>query len=416
MVDRAERTGVETTGSKTWVALLNAAMSALSFGWAMGVLNLPEPYIRCWIYSLQTEGVNCSMAVELNEAGVLDDVTLKWALSTAILPLGAIVGALAGASIANSIGRKKALFFNAIFCIGISVLLFFTKTIGNFWVFIAARFLLGINVGINSSVAPVYINELSPQPYLGAFGSCFQLSVCFGIFLSYVFGLSYILGKENTWPILLGLNAVPGILQVLLALISPESPTYLLSNGAIIEAKQANEALKGENAILDETNLIESQPLIQNIKSIFTQTGVKRATIVVMMLMVFQQLCGINAIFFYSGSIFANAGLDSDLSGIATVGLSIVNVAFVFVAIALSDKAGRKILLSINFAIMAVMAVTTTVLLSFEDNEIIGYISIVPICIFIASFEAGPGPLPWALAGESVPQTYKAGSQSLGVG
>merc|ERR1712226_544219 len=306
------------------------------------------------------------------------------------------------------------MFYNAIFGIGIAALLGFTKTINNFWVFIVARFLLGINVGVNSSAAPLYINEIAPEPYMGAFGACFQLGVCAGILLSNIFGLSYIMGTESLWPILLALNAAPCILQIFLSFISPETPIYLLSNGNVIEAKKANESLKGENAKLDETETIDNETsMIGNISEIFSNPPVRKALIACIILMTWQQLSGINAIFFYSGSIFASAGIPQDLSGIATVGLSTVNVLFVFVAIIFSDKAGRKLLLIIAFSIMTIMAIVMTVLLSFSENEIIAYLSIAPVCIFVAAFEIGPGPIPWALASESIPTQYKAGSQSL---
>ena len=170
------------------------------------------------------------------------------------------------------------------------------------------------------------------------------------------------MGTEPLWPLLLALGAVPCIIQIALCFISPESPTYLLSNGNVVAAKAANMALKGPEAVLDESNTIESQSLWSNIKEIFTIAPVRKAALVCVFLMIFQQLCGINAIFFYSASIFKNAGVPQDLAGVATVGLSTVNVLFVVVAILYSDRLGRRTLLLTGFCIMTVMAVLTTIL------------------------------------------------------
>lgn len=413
----SDQKNIEIIGTKSLIALSNAVLgSAFTFGWAMGVLNLPEPYIKCWLSNIGAEDSNnCSNAIELNNEGKFDDTTLEWALSTAILPLGAVIGGVFGGVIANKYGRKTGMLLNAIYLIIISIGLGLVRTINSLEVFLVLRFLLGTNIGISSSIAPLYINEISPQQYKGAFGACFQFGVTVGIVISNLFGLNEIMGTDDLWPILLGINGIPAAFQAVLCLMSPESPIYLLSKGDTLGAKAANKALKGPNAVLDESNVIEDVSIITNIKDIFANPPVKKATIVCICLMLAQQLCGINAIFFYSGSIFKNAGIPQSSAGYATVGLSTINVVFVGVAIAFSDKLGRKLLLNIAYVIMTICAVLTTVALSFKESEIASYLSIVPVCLFVAAFEIGPGPLPWAAAGESIPSQYKAGTQSLTV-
>jgi len=410
---------VEIIGPKSLISLANAVLgSAFTFGWAMGVLNLPEPYIKCWLSNLSLDADsqnNCEDAINLNNNGTFEDTTLQWALSTAILPLGAVIGGVCGGIIANKYGRKTGMLVNAIYLVAISIGLGLIRSINNLVVFLVLRFLLGTNIGISSSIAPLYINEISPEQYKGAFGACFQFGVTVGIVVSNIFGLTEIMGTDALWPILLGINGVPAAVQVILCFMSPESPVYLLSKGDTMGAREANKALKGPDALLDESNVIEDVSIISNIKDIFADPPVKKATIVCIGLMLAQQLCGINAIFFYSGSIFKNAGIPQESAGYATIGLSTINVAFVGVAIAFSDKLGRKLLLNIAFIIMTVCAVLTTVALSFEESQIASYLSIVPVCTFVAAFEIGPGPLPWAAAGESIPSQYKAGAQGLTV-
>lgn len=380
----------------------------------MGELNLSEPFIKCWIVSSKYSSVDClnNTNPDLNFDSHL---TFQWALSTSILPLGAMLGGLVGGTISNKIGRKTTTVYNAIFCVIISVLLGLTTVINRFWIFILNRYLIGINIGIGSAVSPIYINEIAPKKYSGAFGSCFQLGICFGLLFSYFLSLDFIFGTQKLWPVVLGLGAVLGVLQLILCWFTPESPTWLMSNGRHIDAILSNESLKGPESILDRSLKIEDQNLVQNLKEIYQTKPVRKATLVVMLSMMFQQFSGVNAIFFYSGSIFKNVGIPNSLSGVATVGLSIINVLFVFVAIISVDKIGRKILLYISYSVMAVMCVATSVLLYYSYLPIASYLSIVALCIFVAAFESGAGPIPYILAGESIPNTYKAGSQSLGV-
>merc|ERR1711997_75052 len=136
--------------------------------------------------------------------------------------------------------------------------------------------------------------------------------------------------------------------------------------------------------------------------------------ITVCMYMVIQQLSGINAIFFYSTSIFLSAGIPSDWSGLCSVGLSTINVLGVFAAVALIDKKGRLYLFFWSVVVMAIMCILTTILLSFPENQTIAYFSVLSVFVYVFFFEIGAGPIPWMMAGEYMPTQYSAGTAAIG--
>jgi len=431
----------DDTGPKLWIAFAMAVLgSAFTFGWNIGVTNLPEPFIRCWIQeSLDEEqfaeaGVNCSQArdassiskssngtwdtdddslVSLRE--IMDKSTKLWALCTSIFAIGAMIGSLLGGPMSDKLGRRMAMIVNAVLAGGSCLLLGACRLINNYPVFVIGRVLIGVSCGISSTVAPTYLSEIAPESKKGVFGTSFQLGVTIGIVVAQIFGLEWILGTNDNWPWALALGAAPAVLQILLGFISPESPSWLAGQGDIGDATKALLQLQGKNAVLEVAQEKSAKSsLIQNVKSIFASSGPKNALITVCMYMIIQQLSGINAIFFYSTSIFISAGIPVEWSGICSVGLSTINVLGVFAAVALIDKKGRLFLFFWSVAVMCVMCVLTTVLLSFPDNQTIAYMSVLSVFIYVFFFEIGAGPIPWMMAGEYMPTQYSAGTAAIG--
>lgn len=387
-------------------------------------MNVPQVYIRCWLYSLNNSTVNCDNAAEYEKQ--FSQITLSWAMLFSVLPLGAVIGCFMGSKLANSIGRKPSLTIMSIFCIAISIALGFSQKVNSYWIFLLERYLLGIVVGNYSTITPIYINEISAKQFLGATGSCFRIGCLVGILLSNVMG--FIFANSQTWPILLSVTALPAGIQVVLFLadLSPETPVFLCSTGKLEQAKDTNQILKGKDAILDENHTIKSTNIKQDIAKIFHHPEVKPATIAVITSQALRHLCGINAIFFYSSSIFMSLGLSVKLSELVTVLMSLLNIISVLTSTFLVDKVGRKILLITGYVGMAAMSILMTFLLYFstqcqngnlgkgQNCQIITLLPILPICIFIIIYELGPGPIPWILASESVLNDYRAGCQSLG--
>ena len=397
-------------------------------GWHLGVTNLPEPFIKCWINEVTYGNVNqtiCDQATDPDNefiADQLSEVSFYWALCTSIFGIGAAIGGLIGGPFSDKFGRKTTMIWNAIFAFILCLLLGATRFIGNYPIFVIARTLIGLQAGITSSAAPVYLNEVTPEEEYGKFGTGFSLVVCSGILFSQVSGLTWLLGTNDLWPYTFIVGMVPVVINLCLAFVCPESPSWLARHGKIQEAIKADATLRGKDHIRSEkyfknlaTEREEGPGLLQNIKDLYRDPPVRSAISNVIMYQIIQQLSGINAIFFYSGGIFFRAGIPNEYSGLATVGLGIINVIGVFMAVNLVDRLGRIKLFFWSMIGIALMTVLMTVLLTLEtDNEVITYLSIAPTLLYVLIFEIGVGPIPWMIACEIVPDKYKAGSAAIG--
>merc|ERR1712012_1298255 len=152
------------------------------------------------------------------------------------------------------------------------------------------------------------------------------------------------------------------------------------------------------------------------LKEMLTNGSLRRPLIIAMMMMLAQQLSGINCAIFYSTKIFGNAGLDAQASQSATLGMGAMNVAMTFVSLVLIEKAGRKTLMIIG---LSVMVVTTTMLLIClllaESVPTMAYVSIVMVITFVVGFATGPGSIPWFFVTELFTQGARGMATSVAV-
>merc|ERR1712014_415953 len=205
-------------------------------------------------------------------------------------------------------------------------------------------------------------------------------------------------------------------MQIFLYFVSVESPSWLVLQGKIEEAKISNEKLNEKNAELEISSKTEQNKMsaIQNIKQIFKDDGLKRGLFCIVMYFLAFQFSGINAVIFYSAGIFVDAGVPSDLIGITTLGVGLLNIAGVLLAVVLINKTGRLTLFTIGLATMCLMCIAITILLSFPENPVCSYLVIVPVLVYVFIFNLGPGVVPWFLSSEYTPIVFSAGTQAIG--
>merc|ERR1719286_60413 len=242
------------------------------------------------------------------------------------------------------------------------------QTAGSFQMLIAGRLVIGINSGLNAGLAPMYLAEISPTTLRGALGTVYQLIITLSILISQILGMSSVLGTETGWPWLLAMTAVPAILQLATLPFCPESPKYLLlDKDDEMAANSALSWLRGTIEVHDEMDEMkqeqESMKLVPKVtlKEMLTNNSLRAPLIIAMMMMLAQQLSGINCAMFYSTDIFKNAGLNESQSQSATLGMGSMNVLMTVVSLILIEKAGRKTLMLAGLSAMLVM---TTLLLA----------------------------------------------------
>ena len=220
-------------------------------------------------------------------------------------------------------------------------------------------------------------------------GTVYQLIITLSILISQILGMNNVLGTENGWPWLLTITAIPAILQVASLPFCPESPKYLLlDKDDEMAAQSALSWLRGTIEVHDEMDEMkqeqESMKLVPKVtlKEMIINGSLRQPLIIAMMMMLAQQLSGINCAIFYSTDIFEKAGLNEQESQGATLGMGSMNVLMTVVSLILIEKAGRKTLMLAGLSAMLVMttlllaSLLTYVRLTPRDDWIFNYFNI----------------------------------------
>lgn len=370
---------------KLYLATFASVLGPLSFGFVLGysspaipdLSRIEDPRLR------------------------LDDTEASWFGS--VVAIGAAFGGLLGGWMVEKIGRKLTLMFCSLpFVCGYTVIV----AAQNVWMLYLGRALTGLASGVTSLVVPVYISEMAHERVRGTLGSCVQVMVVLGIMGVYLAGLIL------TWRWLAICASIPPTLLIVCMCFMPETPRFLMSNGKRREAEEALRFLRGPDAPIEwELSNIEDSSNEQGSKfqmAHLKDPGVYKPMIIGVMLMVFQQLTGINAIMFYAESIFKEAQFDDRKSELATVGLGLIQVFFTGVAALIMDKAGRKALLIISGAAMTISTAAFGVYFymiskseSYETQLV--WLALASMGVFIAGFALGWGPIPWLVMSEIFP-------------
>lgn len=342
-------------------------------------------------------------------SGTSGDLKLGFAVSS--LGWGAMAGnALAGA-LSDRFGRRRVLLGTALLFVFSSLLAASATTFPSF---VAARIVGGLAVGGAILIAPVYIAEIAPAHKRGSLVSLNQLMIVIGISASF-FSNYFLLGiGEHNWRWMLGVQMVPALLYFTLLWFVPESPRWLLLKGRDEAALRVLARVSGEQ---------QAQENLQQIRQSLTTKAVSRGfrglldrrvrliMIIALGLAFFQQITGINAIFYYLPTIFAQAGGGVNDAFRQAVLVGLVNVGMTFVAIWLIDKLGRKPLLIAGITGMALSLFTIS--WAFSQETYSATLVLFAIVGFVASFAISLGPVMWVLLSEIFPNEQRAAAISV---
>jgi len=329
---------------------------------------------------------------------------------SAILAVGALLGALLSGFFARFLGRKKSLVGAGFLFAAMSLISAFLPPMP---ILTACRFLLGFAVGVASFIVPLYLAETAPAKIRGAMGTLFQLMITIGIFLisaSNVF-LVHIIGSEVArLPVMFLTIAVFALVMFIGAIMIPESPRWLMLKG---KREKANEVLKKTLNTQEEIDfeLKEIQEAINNSSSVFGAVfkgSFIKILFVGILMMVFQQLVGINMMIYYAPTIFGYAGMKGL---VAMMTVPTVNMLFTFPAIWLVEKWGRKKLLYVGAVVMFIsMIAAGLAFLSIghaADPSLIGgtpkVVLLIAIIVYIFGFAFSWGPVAWLICSELFP-------------
>ncbi|HTC46657.1 MAG TPA: sugar porter family MFS transporter [Candidatus Aquilonibacter sp.] len=324
---------------------------------------------------------------------------------------GTVVGSLIGGWPADRFGRKATLLW-----IGV---LYFIGAVGsglasNVSVFIAARVIGGLGIGISTVVAPMYISEIAPPQHRGRLAGMFQFNIVFGILIAFVSNALLAGIGDNAWRWMLGVAAFPSLLYALFCIGLPESPRWLLSRkgdreGAIHVLQRAQPELS-KTAIAAEADAITAASTEQGSSGHFWTQRLRKPILLAILIAFFNQLSGINAILYFAPRIFELTGLGAKAALLQSVGIGLTNLVFTFIGLWLIDRLGRRTLLYIgSFGYIASLGMVAWAFFT-------QHLSIVPVCIFafIAAHSVGQGAVIWVFISEIFPNRQRAEGQALG--
>ena len=324
---------------------------------------------------------------------------------------GTVVGSLIGGWPADRFGRKKTLLW-----IGVLYLLGAAGSglAQNVWVFIAARVIGGLGIGISTVVAPMYISEIAPPKHRGRLAGMFQFNIVFGILIAFVSNALLSGIGDNAWRWMLGVAAFPSLLYALFCLGLPESPRWLLSKKgdreAAVDVLQKAQPEVSREEISREADEIAAASTVQASSDKFWTIRLRKPILLAFLIAFFNQLSGINAILYFAPRIFELTGLAKKAALLQSVGIGITNLIFTFVGLWLIDRLGRRTLLYIgSFGYIASLGLVAWAFFS-------QHYSIVPVCIFafIAAHAIGQGAVIWVFISEIFPNRHRAEGQTLG--
>ncbi|KAK2857896.1 hypothetical protein Q7C36_005815 [Tachysurus vachellii] len=380
------------------LAVGTAVIGSLQFGYNTGVINAPQKIIESFY--------NETWFDRYGEAIPEAALTSLWSVSVAIFSVGGMIGSFSVGLFVNRFGRRNSMLMVNVLAYISAALMGFSKLAASWEMLIMGRFLVGLYSGLSTGFVPMYVGEVSPTNLRGALGTLHQLGIVIGILIAQVFGLDVIMGNATMWPFLLSFTFVPALLQCFLLPLCPESPRYLLLNlNEESKARSVLKKLRGSSDVSSDMQEMkeESRQMMRekkvSILELLTSRIYRQPLIIAVVLQLSQQLSGINAVFYFSTSIFETAGVAQPVY--ATIGAGVVNTAFTVVSLFLVERAGRRSLHLTGLMGMALSAVLMTVAQALKVQvPWMSYMSIVAIFAFVAFFEIGPGPIPWFIVAE----------------
>ncbi|CAO2648289.1 Nn.00g075560.m01.CDS01 [Neocucurbitaria sp. VM-36] len=315
------------------------------------------------------------------------------------------------------LGRRGTIFVSAVFCLLTPIGGALAQTWEQLFI---TRILMGIGMGLKGSTVPIFAAENSPAQIRGALVMSWQMWTAFGIFLGYCANLAVYQVPVIAWRLQIGSAFIPAVPLTLGIYFCPESPRWYIKKNRYRKAWQSLLRLRFSpvQAARDmyyihaqlqvEAEIVGQSNYLSRFVELFTIPRVRRATLASFVVMIAQQMCGINIIAFYSSTIFRQAGASEKEALIASFGFGLVNFVFAWPAIWTIDTFGRRSLLLFTFPNMA-WSLLAAGFCFYIPKDSTAHLALIAMFIYIfgAFYSPGEGPVPFTYSAECFPLSHR---------
>jgi sugar porter (SP) family MFS transporter len=367
-------------------------------------------------------------------SGLSETAKSAWhGLLVASALIGTIVGAIASGRPADAIGRRATMKWIAV--------IYFISAIGtglawDWYSFVVFRFIGGLGVGGASVVSPMYIAEIAPAKVRGRLVALAQFNIVFGVLLA--FCSNYLISEvlpiaaEVQWRWMMGIMAFPAAAYFLLLFLTPRSPRWLLAKGYDQEARHVLQRVGVDEQVgsidAEVAAIKQSLEVSQNaLSEPFFQRKYLRPIMLAVAIAAFNQLSGINAVWYFSKRIFESVGYNSEDSLLASIGLGLINLVFTMAALLIIDNFGRRKLMLVG-SIGYIVSLSATAWAFYAHSQLVetatgverqiatssGWLVMLSLLVFVSAHAFGQGAVIWVFISEIFPTAVRARGQALG--
>ncbi|CAJ1070779.1 solute carrier family 2 member 11%2C like [Xyrichtys novacula] len=384
------------------------------YGFSISVMTSPSAFIK--------DLVNITCLQRYDVSLEQWQLSLIWSFMVSIYCIGGVIGGVMAGPLVSRFGRKKCLLFNNFGTILGAVLMIFSQAAVSFEMIMVGRLLYGITSGVSLSAHPLYLVECAPKRLRGMVGVTVGTFISLGKFGGQLLGISELLGTPERWPWLLGFNGFAALLQLSSLPFLPESPSFLLldkgDHQACEKALRRLWGNKDHSKRVEE--LLQEKAALQSVRNHSVLELIQEKTLRWQLITIFVtfttlQLCGINAVYFYSFDVFATAGIQPSQLRYAALGTGLCELCTSVACFMIIEKTGKKVLMSRGYIGMAVTLILLTITLYLQTHvSWMPYCSMVLIFTFIFFFSSGPAGVSAPLPGEILTQSYKSAGYTIG--
>ncbi|KAG5065868.1 hypothetical protein AAZX31_04G099400 [Glycine max] len=405
------------------ITCIVAASSGLLFGYDLGIsggVTTMVPFLEKFFPDILRKVAG----TEVNMYCVYDSQVLT--LFTSSLYLAGLVSSLAASRVTAAWGRRNTILIGGVtFLIGGAL----NGGAENIGMLILGRVLLGFGVGFTNQAAPLYLSEIAPPKWRGAFNTGFQFFLGVGALIA---GCINFATAKHTWGwrVSLGLAVVPASVMTIGALLITDTPSSLVERGKIEQARKALRKARGSSIDVEPEleELIKWSQIAKSMKQEPFKTIFERQyrphLVMAIAIPFFQQMTGINIVAFYAPNIFQSVGLGHDAALLSAIILGAVNLVSLLVSTAIVDRFGRRFLfvtggicmLVCQIAVSILLAVVTGVHGTKDMSNGSAIVVLVLLCCYTAGFGWSWGPLTWLIPSEIFPLKIRTTGQSIAVG